>query len=246
MAGLSLCEPLPVALIIVHMNQPTVTVPEMPFPVQQIICTSIAPLPLAAARNAGMAAAETQRVVFLDVDCIPSPDLLRIYGQFWNDERLLSGQVRYLPKNDNGELFSASAPDPIRQDLQYLPYELFWSLNFGCSKAVFNKIGGFDERFTGYGAEDTDFAFTARKLGVPLDNLPALVFHQHHTSHDPPLNHLNAIVHNSIEFFDKWGVWPMEGWLNRFAEMGLVRKSAGTLEQLRDPSEKELALALKS
>ncbi|MBW0118388.1 glycosyltransferase, partial [Pseudonocardia abyssalis] len=51
---------------------PPVTVVEVPVPDSG--------LPLAAARNAGAAAADADLLVFLDVDCIPAPAMLRRYA----------------------------------------------------------------------------------------------------------------------------------------------------------------------
>ncbi|WP_300342830.1 galactosyltransferase-related protein [Nesterenkonia sp.] len=46
-------------------------------------------------------------------------------------------------------------------------YELFWSLSFAVRREVFDQIGGFDAGYTGYGAEDTDFAQHAPKPRDP-------------------------------------------------------------------------------
>ncbi|WP_409241961.1 glycosyltransferase family 2 protein, partial [Caballeronia sp. INML3] len=40
---------------------------------------------------------------------------------------------------------------------------MFWSLNFACHLNTFEQIGGFDDAYTGYGGEDTDFAFRAKR-----------------------------------------------------------------------------------
>ena len=47
-------------------------------------------------------------------------------------------------------------------------YELFWSLSFALTAATWRRIGGVCDRYYGYGAEDTDFAQTARAAGVPM------------------------------------------------------------------------------
>ena len=41
-------------------------------------------------------------------------------------------------------------------------YELLWSLSFALTATAWRRIGGFYDRYRGYGAEDTDFALTAR------------------------------------------------------------------------------------
>ncbi|MBE9584231.1 hypothetical protein IM792_07220 [Mucilaginibacter sp. JRF] len=246
MQGLAVGPMLPNELIIVHMNQAAYSLPNMPFPVRQISVYSNTNLPLAASRNAGIAIARHNRVVFLDVDCIPAMEMLMIYDQQWEDDQLLSGQVRYLsagfgknlitPEN----LMAHSITDPIRSGLVNIPYELFWSLNFGCSKVLFTRIGGFDKRFKGYGGEDTDFAFEARKNNVQIKNVPAIAYHQYHSSYSPPLNHLSDIITNANLFYSKWQIWPMDGWLMKFKEAGLIYWENNLLKLLRTPDESEL------
>lgn len=41
------------------------------------------------------------------------------------------------------------------------------------------------------------------------------------------MQHLEAIVRNANVFRDRWGWFPMEGWLERFAELGLAELEPG-------------------
>ncbi|MFE4874277.1 glycosyltransferase family 2 protein [Streptomyces sp. NPDC056682] len=45
---------------------------------------------------------------------------------------------------------------------------LFWSLSFALTAATWERVGGLCEDYTGYGAEDTDFAARATSRGVGL------------------------------------------------------------------------------
>lgn len=202
-------------------------------------------LPLAAARNAGAAATSADLLVFLDVDCIPCPTLLARYQ--WAAGRtsgLLAGPVGYLPAAvcgrtaDVEELRRQAQPHPARPvpaDGDLLSedrYELFWSLSFAIRRADFDALGGFCEDYVGYGGEDTDLAFTARRLGMPLSWVGgAWAWHQYHPVQDPPRAHLADIVRNAHVFHQMWGRWPMEGWLQDFADEGLVEwdRSGDTL-----------------
>ena len=122
---------------------------------------------------------------------------------------------------------------------------LFWSLAFAVRAAAYDRLGGFDEGFTGYGAEDTDLAFRAAEAGVPVLFAGGMrAWHQHHLSCDPPLQHFADIVGNARRFHARHGLWPMDGWLDAFAGLGLVEadRSRG-LTVLRRPSETEIAAA---
>jgi GT2 family glycosyltransferase len=170
-------------------------------------------------------------------------------------DALFMGGVRYLPAGaadggwDESELARAGVEHSARQAPRGAaappPYDLFWSLSFAVRRRTFlERLGGFDARFTGYGAEDTDFAFTARTAGVPLEWCAgAVAYHQDHEAYDPPLQHLHAIVANAVAFRRKWEVWPMEGWLRAFAEAGYVRWEGAALEVVAEPPPEALAAA---
>ncbi|MBL4678153.1 MAG: hypothetical protein JKY70_18390 [Mucilaginibacter sp.] len=251
LSGLERGHELPAEVVLVHMNETPCTLPEYSFPCSRHRLETQHPIPLAAGRNKGRSLAKHQRLIFLDVDCIPCPSLIASYGAAWDDNALLSGQIRYLSKtaptkeNFPGSLEALSVADPIRSGIESLPYELFWSLNFGCSQKVFDTIGGFDENFTGYGAEDTDFAFRAREKGIPIRNVGAKAYHQHHKSYSPPINHISDIVVNARRFYEKWKTWPMEGWLHTFTAMGLIKWEDNLIELLRFPTKEEMNCSLK-
>jgi len=59
------------------------SLPDLPFPVHQIRVDAPEPdaLPLARARNRAALAAAGDRLVFLDVDCIPHPELIADYAR---------------------------------------------------------------------------------------------------------------------------------------------------------------------
>ena len=101
-------------------------------------------------------------------------------------------------------------------------YGAFWSLCFAIKRQQFEHIGGFDTQYIGYGAEDTDFAFTARKLDIDFYLTADIVYHQQHSVYRPPLNHLDSIIINANRFYAKWQHWPMEGWLKQFSNIGLI------------------------
>ncbi len=203
-------------------------------------------LPLARARNLGAATAlalGADVLVFLDVDCVPAPDAIAAYAEAATaprtGDRLLCSPVTYLPAPPPGgyrldDLAALDRPHPARPapepgDVQLGgAHELFWSLSFALTALTWDRIGGFHERYTGYGGEDTDFAFAARAAGIELAWIgSARAYHQHHAVQSPPVDHLTDIVRNANLFHDRWGEWPMRGWLDAFEQRGLVRIDEG-------------------
>ncbi len=199
-------------------------------------------LPLARARNAAAARAielGAELLVFLDVDCVPASALLERYrdaaqrvtaAQPW----VLCGPVHYLPPAGPGgypmdELAGLAGPHPARPappDGALVPADdlrLFWSLSFATPAASWASTGGFCEDYEGYGGEDTDFAAT---LGAADGTMfwvgGATAYHQHHEIESPPTRHATAIVRNANLFYERWGWFPMLGWLEAFTAMGVA------------------------
>jgi GT2 family glycosyltransferase len=247
----------PAACIVVEIGGDDAPLPDLPFPVERVPFPRDG-LPLAAARNAGRRAARTDTLVFLDVDCIPSrglvADLSRAVAEH---DALICCEIGYLPAGavtdgwDEAELDRLGHPHPVRTfpapgRVAPAPQPgLFWSLAFAVRAATYDRIGGFDESFSGYGAEDTDLAFRADAAGVPILFLGGpRAYHQHHGSYDPPLQHFRDIVANAARFHARHGFWPMDGWLDGFARLGLIApdRSNGIVVH-RDPTPAEMAAA---
>lgn len=198
-------------------------------------------LRLAAARNAGAQAAiaaGATLLVFLDADCVPGPGLFARYrvAATADPDAVLCGPVTYLPPGvdvrDVDALVRAAAPhsarpNPVRTTTRPASpdeYPLFWSLSFAVTAQAWARGLAFDEAYEGYGGEDTDFAFALRRDGVPLVWVGgAHAYHQHHETSSPPWQHLDDILRNGRHFADRWGEWPMAGWLTAFAGAGAIR-----------------------
>ncbi|MDJ0318949.1 galactosyltransferase-related protein [Pseudarthrobacter sp. PS3-L1] len=237
LAGIDSSTALPAEVVIVYMDEPNPERMACSVPLRIVHVSSLerqAGLPLARARNAAAAAATTENFVFLDVDSIPSTRLFEaLIEALVFEDVLVMAEPRYLrAKLGHSEvvvdeqLFEKSVAHHTRVDLPRTTitskYEMFWSLGFAIRASAFESVEGFDEGYNGYGGEDTDFAFRVREIGIPVRFLLASVFHQHHGVYAPPLNHFTEILSNARRFRERWGVWPMEGWLRAFAERGLI------------------------
>lgn len=209
-------------------------------------------MPLAAARNLGAENSRTEHLVFLDVDCIPAKDFCeKMVSASVSKNALIMGSPRYMLKGADGigieefpghSIFHPSRPlisGIVREEC----YEMFWSLCFSLPKELFEYVGGFDDCYEGYGAEDTDFALEVKKSGIPFYLADAEVYHQQHPVYIPPLNHLEPIIKNCNLFCSKWGYWPLADCLQNFLEMGYVEwdmESNATITIVRKPTAHEV------
>lgn len=201
-------------------------------------------MPLSSARNLGAStavAAGAEHLVFLDVDVVPDPTLVGRYSEALSDAsdgngpRVLCGDVAYEPPpsepgaNGSGDGRPRHHPSrpalPLGQVTVVDDVTLFWSLSFAVSARDFATVGGFDEDYLGYGAEDTDFGQRlSRSQGDLLFIGGAGGVHQYHPSPAPPVQHVDDIVRNANVFAEKWGWWPMQSWLDQFSDLGLARR----------------------
>lgn len=192
--------------------------------------------------------AGAELLVFLDVDCLPGPDLLSAYrdAAAAHPEGLLAGAVTYLASvqrpDHAADLPFLTRPHRARPSLPAgetraasdTEYDLFWSLSFAVTPATWHRVGGFHPGYEGYGAEDTDLAWTARARDVELRWVGgADAYHQWHPVSSPPWQHLDDILRNGAAFHERWGVWPMGGWLDAFAAAGAIEHRGGDWVRVR-------------
>lgn len=210
-------------------------------------------MPLAAARNAAIRSTSQPLVCSLDVDCVPAPGALGALARRLRErDELVQALVRYLPAgadardeaamellaepNTAREALFASASDPAAPSPGH---RHFWSTCFAVRREAFERIGGFDEGYVGYGIEDTDFGMRAEAAGVPLGwAAEAVVRHQHHPETPFAASRLDGLIANARRFHRAWGFWPAEGWLSKLAQEGTIAWSpeGSSLERAHSPS----------
>lgn len=255
-AGFQAQDHKPCEMIIGVMQAEDYTdLPRTDFPIRQIRVTA-PELPLAAARNAVADAATGDALMFVDVDCVPAPDFVAGYLRRMEGQTgLFMGEVLYLPDGAmaQGLDFAKFAETAVRHsDRQGPPakgiapcadYRCFWSLNFAMWARDWKAGPRFDEAFTGYGGEDTDFGRAWSEQGLPIWWIAGgRVYHQYHPHCMPPVHHLHSVLRNAEVFASKWGHRTMEHWLHAFRLMGLIENTARGLRVLREPSPADLAL----
>ncbi len=242
-------------LVIAVLQDDRYDLPAAPFSIRQIVLGSEG-LCLARARNIAASEARGDLLVFLDVDCIPHPRLVADYISAGEGHRgILMGEVGYLPRGatDGGVDFASFDALAVRHSERPGPpaetvarcrdYRCFWSLNFAMNRQDFALSGGFDESFTGYGGEDTDFGRVCATAGLPLWWVRgAKAYHQYHPHHMPPVHHIDSVIRNAETFRRKWGEPTMQHWLRAFRLMGLAEPGEDGWRRVRAVSEADLAL----
>ncbi len=225
--------------VVVRMGGPdvgdVVTQPGLDVTVVDLDVPDGAPLPLAGARNAGVRAAGGGTVVLLDVDVVPAPDLVGCYADaVARTDGVVAGPVGYLPegvpatRQDLAAMHDAARVHPARPvpaDGELLAeerWELLWTLSLAAPVELVARAGGFDERYVGYGGEDTDFAMRLRQAGARLHWVGgAWGYHQHHAEVGRR-DKVPDVVRNASLFRSTWGWWPMSGWLTELQRDGVV------------------------
>jgi len=185
-------------------SDPPIIVPSgAPFEAR-VVAQERAGFGLARARNTGAAAATGSILVFLDCDMVPEPHHVEAHARWHHlDDRILTLGFR------NHVDFSGITPEDVRaagsiddlvggrnvsspqwiefhmsrtRDLTSADTDLFRIVtggNLGISRDFYDHLGGSDESFTQWGAEDTELGYRAFNAGgVLVPERRALAWHQ--------------------------------------------------------------------
>ncbi|MFD1950846.1 glycosyltransferase family 2 protein [Sphingomonas arantia] len=257
MQGLATQTRAPDEFVIAYMQDAApADLPALPCPIRMVAVPG-EPMPLARARNQAVATATGDLLLLLDVDCIPSPTLVESYTQAAaTADGIFLGEVLYLPAGPvalpldyaaldaSGQRHPAKPAPPTTGIVPEPDHGELWGLSFALSRTAWERSGGMDERYVGYGGEETDFAAALAAAHVPMFRVgQARAYHQHHPVHVPPYQHFDHIVRNARLFRTKWGRWCMDYWLGQFADRGLIAMTPDAITILRHPRADEIAAA---
>ena len=168
---------------------------------------------LARARNTGSRAAAHDLLLFLDQDMLPESGWLAAHARWHHaaGDLLTLGLRAYVAVDGVDaetirgrpgalkDLFADRPADPESWVEDHLvrtreltsrdddPFRVMVGANFGIGRTFFDLVGGFDESFTRWGLEDTEFAWRAgTRGGVMVPVRDAFAWHQGRFAEDRP------------------------------------------------------------
>ncbi|MBT3136700.1 glycosyl transferase family 2 [Alteromonas sp. ALT199] len=242
------CSPTPDELVIVWMAPPSdlSLIQSEKFDIVHKFTTQ-EELPIAKARNKGMLSAKHENLVYLNVDAVISPSLCKDGLLALKDNTVVFTSVVFLPnercdkpysnisKNEQQIGYLASNDETLpKEDNNEIPSrdqginhgkfsdDSICSTVFFIRKTDFQKTGGFDEGYAGFGLNDEDFFTNCRALGYSLEQLPTRTFAPQRPNYQCPVNHLLDFVHNAQRFHAKWGFYPCTEVLTAYAKKGFI------------------------
>lgn len=170
---------------------------------------------LAEARNAGVAAARADKLVFLDDDAVPHADYLAAVSDALEENPVVAGRVVH-PSDGVVSHFSGGydkGPERHYVDAVDGSFRRGFTGVTGCNMAfrreVFETVGGFDERFA-WGHEETDFVRRASRAGYRVLYDPdAAVTHWYADSIRGYWKKMAHFGPADLAFDRKWGT-PLE------------------------------------
>jgi len=127
---------------------------------------------LAKGRNAGIARATGERIIFIDDDVLPLPNFAgeHLRSHAAHPAAIVRGGAINVESFDE-------LPVPLWTIKDYSG-NYFWTTNVSVPLATIREIGGFNESFSEYGWEDIDVGLRLRARGTKaVFNPKALVYH---------------------------------------------------------------------
>ena len=169
----------------------------------------------AMARNAGIDAARGEVVLFTDADIIASPDLMLRHLEHHRARRdvavvgmelQVESLAAYERLRDHADKRRPLHPDSRRR----LSWLYFLTGNASVRKADLERIGRFDEAFTGYGHEDLELGYRLQQAGVSIVYEPRAVnYHWQHIPWDEQQRKYEQAGRSTVRFFRKHPAWDV-------------------------------------
>jgi GT2 family glycosyltransferase len=162
----------------------------------------------ASARNAGIAAARARLVLFTDADIIASSDLLSAH--LARHARGRKAVIGCEIQVDSYDAYLRKRRDPVHEDALHPPtrkrlsWLYFMTGNCSVLRADLDRVGRFDEDFTGYGHEDLELGYRIQHAGIPIEYAPEAVnYHWHPVPFDQQQGRMELAGRSTVRFYRK-------------------------------------------
>lgn len=135
----------------------------------------------ATARNRGAKAAKGEIIIFTDSDCVAKKSFVGEIARPFEDKKIAGVQGRYLSRQS--QIVARFGQLEIEQRYEKMKkqkcIDFIGSYAAAYRKTIFDKYGGFDERFRVASGEDTDLSFRISRKHKFVFNDNAIVWHIH-------------------------------------------------------------------
>lgn len=164
-------------------------------------------------RNLLATKAKYNWLLFLDADTFPaSPHFISKYVAAFSEETsVIFGGISYPEKT--AEHFSLRHKYGLQRESIPLaeriknPYRSFITMGFAIKKTVFQHVQ-FSEKLSGYGYEDSVFAYDLQKSGIPISHIANPVVHLNLETQAVFLHKSELALQNLLNFYETGALRP--------------------------------------
>ena len=126
-----------------------------------------------AALNAGFAEATGEVLIRCDDDFEPSPVHVaaHVAPHEQQDCGVVGLPINVAPPSAYMRAYGSEADRRGHEDAYATPPEMRWRLwggNVSVTRTLYDRVGGYDPRYQGYGWEDVDFGYRLHNVGLPI------------------------------------------------------------------------------